>query len=69
MTDSFGRARIAQGMSFERWLVAIDAYLMATVGVSYHDLPDAPFQDWFERGMKFNTAAKKLLRLAEGYDD
>lgn len=37
-------------VTFEQWTELVDAAVGRQLGVSVHDLPDIPFQDWFNEG-------------------
>ena len=50
--------------TFERWMQRIDAVLTKLRGVSVHDLPDAPFCDWYDARLRPIHAANKVLRRA-----
>jgi len=53
------------GQTFEKWMKAVDAWSWEKHGLSIHDLPDAPFADWFADGMTARAAASKAYKLAE----
>ena len=49
------------GRSFEAWLDKVGAHLRKTVGLSYSDLSDQPYRDWFNDKVSPATAAKRAL--------
>ena len=53
-------------MSFADWLAAIDAILLAEVGLSYRDLGDGPWADYFGDGL---SPAEALAAFAADWDD
>ena len=48
--------------TFERWLQRVDQLLERCRGLSYQDLPDCNYRDWYERRMRPIHAANKALR-------
>lgn len=50
--------------SFEKWFGEVDVAVNALVGVSVHDLPDAPFVEWWEDGRSPKSAAKAAVAEA-----
>jgi hypothetical protein len=50
--------------SFEVWLKELDEAVQAKCGMSYQDLPDGPFRDWYEEGKTPKSAAAKLVKMA-----
>jgi len=48
---------------FEAWLEKVDRAVQSRIGLSYKDLADVPFRDWFEQGFSPNRAATALIRL------
>jgi len=50
--------------SFEVWLKELDEAVQAKCGMSYQDLPDGPFRDWYEEGKTPKGAAAKLVKMA-----
>ena len=51
-----------QGRTFESWLDKVNAHLRQTMGLSYKDLPDQPYRDWFENKVPPKQAAKRALK-------
>lgn len=49
-------------MSFEQWMTKVDDLVWSKVGCSVHDLPDAPFRDWYEDEMSAKRAANKAIK-------
>src|SRR5262245_12217044 len=41
----------AEPTNFDEWMVRIDNAVQALSGLSAHDLPDAPYRDWFDDGL------------------
>jgi hypothetical protein len=35
-------------MSFEKWLAAVDNICYKNIGLSYEDVPDQTWRDWYE---------------------
>ena len=52
-------------LDFEMWLTEVDQVVEDRVGMSVHDLPDCPFRDWYDDGMKAATAAGKAIKNAK----
>jgi hypothetical protein len=46
---------------FEAWLNALDEICQTEMGISYKDLPDQPFRDWFNDGMTPEDAYYQLM--------
>lgn len=55
-------------MTFEQWLREVDTALTSECGLSYLDLPDQPWRDWFDSDMTPQDAAQECLDN-EGYYD
>lgn len=55
--------------TFEKWMAAVDAAVGAKCGMSYQDLPDVPYRDWWEDGVPANTAAARAVRMAQGGEE
>ena len=53
-------------MTFTEWLAAIDAILGAKIGLSYRDLGDGPWADYFGDEM---TPDEALDAFAADWDD
>lgn len=52
--------------TFEEWLKEVDREVKAVVGMSYQDLEDCPYSDWYESGKSAKSAAKKAIKNAGG---
>lgn len=50
--------------TFETWMRATDAAVLAKVGMSVYDLPDINFRDRYENGDTANSAANAAIREA-----
>lgn len=50
--------------SFDAFMKAVDAAVIATVGLSVHDLADYAFYDAFEAGESAKSVAKAVLAEA-----
>ncbi len=50
-------------LSFEDWLNAVDR-AVGRIGLSYMDLPDCPYADWYEDELSPAQAAKLAIREA-----
>ena len=48
-------------LTFERWMERVNE-ILAQDGLDYRDLPDCPYHQWYEDGMRPATAATKALR-------
>jgi hypothetical protein len=48
--------------TFEEWMRAVDQAVQMKVGLSVHDLADAPFRDWYDDGVSTTTAARRAIR-------
>jgi len=56
-------------LSFDDWMNKLDDICYDRYGVSIHDLPDMPFMDWYEDGIKPSGAATRAYKELknEGY--
>ena len=52
-------------LSFEEWMKAVDAALVAKCGIASSDLPDCPYSQWFEDGKTPTGAAAKAIKAAQ----
>lgn len=53
-------------MTLEQWLQLVEIHVQRmTGGLSYLDLPDCCYADWYEDGMSAKTAASKAIRYAQ----
>jgi len=46
---------------FEAWLKALDEICQTEMGISYKDLPDQHFRDWFEDGLSPEDAYYQMI--------
>jgi hypothetical protein len=55
--------------SFDEWMREVDRAIARKAGLSALDLPDVPYRDWYEDGVRPASAAAKAIRNAksEGY--
>ena len=51
--------------AFEQWLAKIDAILLSKIGLSYNDLPDCPYAQWYEDGVTAKGAASRAIKNAK----
>lgn len=51
---------------FREWLAKVDAATVRIAGTPLDDLADQPFDEWYDRGISPEKAAKRTLR-AEGW--
>lgn len=56
-------------LSFEAWMSAVDRAIERISGLSYLDLPDCPYHDWWTNGSGVARAASKAIRLAKDQDE
>lgn len=52
-------------VSFSEWMVLVDRAVWSRAGVSVHDLPDAPFRDWYDDRVAPSVAARRVIRYAK----
>jgi hypothetical protein len=52
-------------MTFEAWMKEINGHVIRKTGVSVDDLPDCPFRDWYDDGVKPTGAASRAIRNAK----
>jgi hypothetical protein len=50
--------------TFEQWLKEVDKAIAAKTTMSYLDLPDQPYQSWYEEGVSPKSAAARAIRDA-----
>lgn len=50
--------------AFESWLDKVNGHVQAKVGLSYDDLPDQPYRNWFDSGVSPRSAAARAIRGA-----
>jgi len=55
-------------MSFETWMVMVNAYLENYFNMSSEDLPDICYHDMYDMGNLPSTVAKSAIRNAECMD-
>lgn len=58
--------KVGRFKCLEDWMKAVDSWAQAISGLSIYDLPDCCFADWYEDGMRAQTAARKAIRMANG---
>lgn len=51
-------------LSFSLWLKKVDEAVQKRAGLSYQDLPDCPYADWYEDGATPTGAAVRAIRMA-----
>jgi hypothetical protein len=51
---------------FVDWMMKVDRAVIAKAGLSYLDLPDQPYRDWYEAGLSAKSAAARAIRGAGG---
>jgi hypothetical protein len=49
---------------FDKWMKLVDEAVYARIGCSVHDLPDMPYRDWYDEGLRALAAARKAIRAA-----
>jgi hypothetical protein len=54
---------------FDTWMKLVDKAVYARLGCSVHDLPDCCYRDWYDQGDRALTAARKAIRVAEGFEE
>lgn len=54
-----------QWLTFENWMLAVDAAVGAKAGLSYLDLPDIDYRDRYDAGGTPVAAASAALRYAK----
>ena len=47
--------------TFDQWMRAVDRAVIATVGLSVHDIADQPFRDWYDDETPASEAAESAL--------
>ena len=53
-----------QKQSFEEWKRQVDNILSDRTGMSSDDLPDSPYRDWYDDGVKPSGAASRAIKNA-----
>ena len=51
--------------TFYMWIAEVDKAVWNIVGLSYEDLPDQPWHDWFVEGVSPIKAVKRAIRRSE----
>jgi hypothetical protein len=54
---------------FDTWMKLVDEAVYARINCSVHDLPDCPFRDWYDDGLRALAAARKAIRYARDGDE
>jgi len=55
------KPQITNADRFEAWLRALDDICLDEMGVSYQDLPDQSFKDWFDDGLSPEDAYYQMI--------
>jgi hypothetical protein len=58
-------APATEGGSFESWMTKVKAEIKRISGMDSDDLPDVPYNDWYEDGVSPSRAASKAIKNAE----
>lgn len=56
-------AATGQQSKFRTWMREVSREVSRTLGLHIDDLPDAPFEDWFEDGVSVKQAVARLKKL------
>jgi hypothetical protein len=56
--------RTIDRLSFAVWMAQVDSILDEKTGLSYRDLPDCCYMDWYEDGVSPRSAACRAMRAA-----
>jgi len=56
-----------QRPSFDEWMRAIENLIWKLRGISVYDLPDCPFDEWYDERLRPIRAANKALRRAGAF--
>lgn len=48
--------------TFEEWFKEVDQHVQKAVIISVHELPDCPYHDWYDDGVRPATAAKRAIK-------
>ncbi len=56
---------MAQKKSYENWSKDLDQQVQALCGMSYQDLPDQPYHDWYDDGKSPKQAARTAVARAK----
>jgi hypothetical protein len=49
-------------MTFDQWLAKVNDALKKKIGLDYRFLPDQPYHDWFDQGLKPHHAANRIVK-------
>jgi len=52
--------------SFDDWMKQVDRACLGKCGMSIHDLEDCPFRDWYDAGVKPESAAARCIKRSGG---
>lgn len=50
---------------FDAWMKKVDAEVQKISGMSSSDLGDVPYRDWYDDGVAFSRAARRVIKNAE----
>lgn len=51
--------------TFDQWMSDVNTHVKAKIGLSYLDLPDQPYAEWYENGKTAKSAAAAAVRGAD----
>lgn len=53
-------------VTFEQWMKAVDNILEHEIELTYKDLADQPYYEWYENNVSPKTAARRVMK-EEGF--
>jgi hypothetical protein len=56
-------------MSFDQWMKIVDSAIYAKTGMSYMDLPDVCYRDWYDADVTPKGAASRAIKSAKDEGD
>lgn len=51
-------------MTFDEWMKDVNFWTLHIAGLDVNDLPDCCFRDWYDDGVKPQTAARRAINNA-----
>lgn len=56
---------MSQKLTFDEWMKVVDYTVAERTGLSAFDLPDCPYHDWYDDGVRPASAAARAIKNAK----